>query len=294
MGSNVVNLTNYISKGTIEYFTNAVAPLTKFSYNVDSNGLGIGDVVRVYGVQNTSGSSAFTYAAGYSGQGAITTGKQITLSNCSYVPAQFSDTEMGQITPEVVQRITNQNMKRLASDMISGSFTNITTANFPTQAAWSSSAFTSSVAWASLANSADVAAWDDNRTVIANNTAYNYFRSNSSLVNYSYGSPVVQMEGVLPKYFGFDLFRVGVFPSNGETLSAFAAHPSGLLVAMGVHSPPADSGVMAFSTLKDNESGLAVGLVQYYDHVHRTTYLHTECLYGIGLGWNNGIIRIVA
>ena len=63
------------------------------------------------------------------------------------------------------------------------------------------------------------------------------------IVAKSFMSPIAQpsvVEGVIRRLAGFDVYETNILPENGEKLVGFAAHPSGLAVAMRYLEPVAE------------------------------------------------------
>jgi len=290
----VSNLDQLFVQGAIEGFVDLVMPITSFSYAVDVNGASLNDAIRVPFVANASGSSAFTYAAGYSGTSNGVTGKDILLSNLLYQPVSLTDADFAKITPEVVTRLGKQAGARLAADVISASFASVVTAgNYPNSASYTSTAFTSSVALADLDNKANIYKWaDGERTLIAGTTLWNSLMNNSGVTQaYAFGGSEAIRNGTIPSVFGFKPYKTTVTLPNSDT--GFACSTNALLFGMAYHQPKGESnGIVNAIKATDEKTGLVIGLRSFYDPYKATTVKVIEALFGVAKGADNGLIHI--
>jgi hypothetical protein len=227
----VQNLTLYFLEGAIEAFSSKLAPVNAFSYNINQDGAGLNDIVRVpYVTGQASASLAFTYANGYATSGDNVVGKNVTLDYLYYKRWDVTDQEILRMSPEVIRRLGASVGNKLATDAFANILSVVTAANFVSQSQVSSSAFNTQAAMTNLQYIADTLKWGDERAIIANPSLYSSIVSNTSLVNYAYGSPTVVTEGRLPRYFGFDPYMVSSVPTNSEDLQGFAVNPQRLSV----------------------------------------------------------------
>lgn len=290
------NMEQLFLNGAIEGFTDLVMPITSFSYASDTAGASLNDKVKVAYVANASGSSAFTYAAGYSGAGQGVTGKDITLDKLLYQPIQLTDADFAKITPEIVTRLGRQAGARLASDVLSASFAAvITEGNFPVSSSvpYTAAAFSSSVAWADLDKMANDAKWPDGeRALIAGTTLWQACMQNTTFNQaYGYGGTELVRSGTIPMAFGFKPYKTTVTLPNSD--KGFAVNPNAVLLGMAWHQPQGEAAsVVASTRALDEKTGLVIGYRSWYDPAKATTIRVIDCLFGVALGNANALIHI--
>lgn len=291
----VSNLTLYFLEGAMESFTNLVVPVTAMSYNVQPTGAGLNDIVRVPFVLNTSASSDFAYSTGYANTGNAVTGKNVTLDGLKYQLFNSTDSEILRMSPEVIRRLGRQAGSRLGSDVLNNVMGAVTSSAFPNSSSYVSNEYSSSAAWTALVTIADNLKWPEERAVVVEPTTYGYMLSNASLVNYAYGSPVVVQDGKIPKYFGFNPYRVTNYTAKVDaygTSVGFALHPNGILVGMAYHSPQDELPYTEKQMIKDEKSGLVLGWRVFPDMAKATVYRAVDCLFGKATGDPNGVVII--
>lgn len=99
------------------------------------------------------------------------------------------------------------------------------------------------------------------------------------------------VEAQIRRLAGFDLHETVILPENGEKLVGFAAHPSGLAVAMRYLVPAAEYDEAGAVT--DPETGLTFGYLRYTETTSNRVFVTIECLYGFKVALADGIKRIV-
>ena len=99
------------------------------------------------------------------------------------------------------------------------------------------------------------------------------------------------IEAQIRRLAGFDLHETVILPENGEKLIGFAAHPSGLAVAMRYLMPVAEYDEAGAVT--DPETGLTFGYLRYTETSSNRVFVTVECLYGFKVALADGIKRIV-
>ena len=114
------------------------------------------------------------------------------------------------------------------------------------------------------------------------------------IVAKSFMAPIAQpgvVEAQIRRLAGFDMFETTILPENGEKLVGFAAHPSGLAVAMRYLEPVAEYDEAGAVT--DPETGLTFGYLRYTETQSNRIFVTVECLYGYKQAIADGIKRIV-
>ncbi len=99
------------------------------------------------------------------------------------------------------------------------------------------------------------------------------------------------VEAQIRRLAGFDLHETVILPENGEKLVGFAAHPSGLAVAMRYLEPVAEYDEAGAVT--DPETGLTFGYLRYTETQSNRVFVTVECLYGYKQAIAEGIKRLL-
>jgi len=290
----VTNLNKYLTMGAIQGFTPLSAPIQAFSYVVKPGASSLNDVVRVPYAQNLSSSFAFNYSSGYSNDGNTISGQAVTMNNLLYQRIALSDSDLALLNEEALISIGAQCGRRLAADFVSASIASVvSTGNYATQAAYSSSAYSSSIGITNLDNVANTLAWPDGeRALICGTTLWNSLLNNPSINQaYAFGSSDPVQFGKLKDFFGFSPYKVSFALPNIDT--GFAVNPNGILVANGYHAPT-DQGTqyMTADQIVIEGTGLTVGFRQFYVPLLATSYRVFDVLGGCAVGNANGVIHI--
>lgn len=295
MATSVSGLTLYFLQGVIAAYSNMLAPLNAFSFNVNQEGAGLNDIIRVPWINAESGSSTFAYSTGYANSTDTVTGKNVTLDTLLYKRWDITDTDILRTSPEVLNKMGQKVGTRLASDALGKVFQAVTASNFAQVSALTSSGYNTQAAFVALQQSASVLLWPtEERSLIVNPTLYANIVSNTSLVNYAYGSPSVVQEGKLPKYFGFTPYVVTNLASNSENIQGFACSPDAMLVGMAYHRPQDEIPYTEKQVMKDNVTGLVIGFRQWGDWTLAKVNRVVDTLFGTAVGNPTAAIRITS
>jgi hypothetical protein len=131
------------------------------------------------------------------------------------------------------------------------------------------------------------------RALILDDTYYTNLIADE-VISRSFVLPVSQpgiIEAQLHRLGGFDLYPTRIIPENKEKLVGFAAHPSGLALAMRYLVPVAEYDEAGAIT--DPETGLTFGYLRYTETSSNRIFITVECLYGFKAAIADGIKRIV-
>ncbi|MDR1190118.1 MAG: hypothetical protein LBK60_00445 [Verrucomicrobiales bacterium] len=107
------------------------------------------------------------------------------------------------------------------------------------------------------------------------------------------GSTAELREGVLTKLAGFAVRETAILPENGERLKGFVCTPDAELVAMRYLQPQKSHDYHRAEAIADPETGLTIGLRQWYDKDTGTDKVILEALYGYQVGNAAALKRIV-
>jgi len=108
------------------------------------------------------------------------------------------------------------------------------------------------------------------------------------------GSDEAVRGGMFTKLSGFRVFESNVVPANGENLVGFAGVPSGMAIAMRYLQPQDGHGYSMAEPLVDDQTGLVLGIREFYDVKAGIKYMTFEALGGKAVGIAGGLKRIVS
>lgn len=290
--SAVNNLEQTFLAGAIGAFTAILAPISAFSYAVNVDGAAKGDIIKVPFVSNTSGSSAFDYATGYTANGNGVTGKNITLDTILYQKVDLTDADMTRLSPETLTRLGESAGARLAADVMSASFAKVVTnANFPTSASCLSNELTASAGLVKQTKQCDDASWSlPNRNLILGTAAYGNLTSNPSVATaYAYGSNQPITKGQVPEVFGFSPYKINVPLPTG--VNGLVLNPNAILLGMAFHRAYDPKNTVQVDQATGT-NGLTIGLRTWYDAGTATQKRVLECLFGAAVGDTNALYQM--
>jgi hypothetical protein len=186
-------------------------------------------------------------------------------------------------------------VKQLAEDVLKDILSEITAANFgaPAIAPFAATDFTYRKTLEIREACSIVKMPITDRSLILDDAYYTNILTDD-VVNKSFILPLATpgvIEAQLRRIAGFDVFPSTILPDNGEDLVGFAAHPSGMAIAMRYLVPVAEYDEAGAVT--DPETGLTFGYLRYTETSSNRIFVTVECLYGFRAAMSQGIRRLV-
>jgi len=108
------------------------------------------------------------------------------------------------------------------------------------------------------------------------------------------GSAEAVKDGMFTKLSGMNVYESDVIPANAENLVGFAGNGSGMAIAMRYLAPQDGNTYAAAEPLVDPETGMVLGMREWYDNDTGTKYLTFEAMGGKAVGIAAGLKRIVS
>lgn len=283
-----------VAQNALQPFMAALTPLRAFSTNFSPEPADKLDTVRVPVVGTPSQSSNF--AGNYTANADSTvTVAPVVLNRHKYKTVHVTAREAAETAVPVLENLIASAVKQLAEDVLVDIFSEITAANYgaPAITALASSAFDYKkvLALREACSAAKMPISD--RSLILDDAYYTNLLADD-VASKSFVLPLSQpgvIEAQLRRIGGFDVFPSTVLPENGEKLAGFAAHPSGLAIAMRYLTPVAEYDEAGAVT--DPETGLTFGYLRYTETSSNRIFVTVECLYGFKTAISAGIKRIV-
>lgn len=94
-------------------------------------------------------------------------------------------------------------------------------------------------------------------------------------------------EGQIPRVLGADIYETNSLPGNSISLMGFIANPQAIGVAMRYLAPQDGNTYNYAAPVTDPETGLTMGVRDYYDNSAGIRYMVLECQYGYAAGLTN-------
>lgn len=284
-----------ISRGVIQGFTTAIAPMAALNTLFSDDAAQKGDRVSVPRLASTLDAAADKSVGGaYTIQDIDSDAVEILLNKHKYVSMGADDIEVANSSALVLERYGIRKGNLLAKTVAQDVFSEITNANF------GAAAFTGAASTFDEDDVADIAeACDDDdmpadsRFLVLSNAYITALRKSGSIKDTSgYGYNAI-MSGNIPELHGFKVIPSNIIPANGENLVGFATDGSGIAAAFRYLAPQSGHKYERAEAVV-GDGGITLGLRDWYseDYGNRRTVM--ECVYGYETGLTAGIKRLVS
>jgi len=105
----------------------------------------------------------------------------------------------------------------------------------------------------------------------------------------------VARSGMLPNLAGFkQVLECTCIPGNSENLVGFACNPQAIALGVRYLRPQSGHNYIAARPVTDPETGLTIGLRQFYDEDKAIMYYAYECNYGFETSMDAALVRLVS
>ena len=283
-----------VAQTALQPWMAGLLPLRAFSTNFSPEPADKLDTVRVPVVGAPSQSSEF--AGNYTTNADSTVSViPVQLNKHKFKTVHVTAREASETALNVLETLVSSAVKQLAQDVLQDIFSAITADPYgaPAIPALAASAFDLQK---SAGDPRGVQQRQDARDRPLARARWRVFHQllGDEIVAKSFMPPIAQpgvVEAQIRRLAGFDIFETVILPENGEKLVGFAAHPSGLAVAMRYLEPVAEYDEAGAVT--DPETGLTFGYLRYTETQSNRIFVTVECLYGYKQAIADGIKRIV-
>ena len=271
-----------------------LTPLRAFSTNFSPEPADKLDTVRVpvVGAPGLSSDFAGDYTANAD---STVTVIPVQLNRHKFKTVHVTAREAAETALNVLDTLVASAVKQLAQDVLQDIFSEITAANYgaPAITALAASAFDYKKVLA-IREACSLAKMPINDRSLVLDGAYFTNLLADDVVAKSFYLPLTQpgvIEAQIRRIAGFDVHETVILPENDEKLVGFAAHPSGLAVAMRYLVPVAQYDEAGAVT--DPDTGLTFGYLRYTETSSNRIFVTVECLYGFKVAIASGLKRIV-
>ncbi len=283
-----------VAQNALQPWMAGLLPLRAFSTNFSPEPADKLDTVRVPVVGAPSASSEFTgsYTANADSTVSVI---PVQLNKHKFKTVHVTAREAAETALNVLETLVSSAVKQLAQDVLQDIFSSITADPYgaPGIPALAASAFDYKKVL-SIREACSIAKMPVTDRALVLDGAYFTNLLGDEIVAKSFMAPIAQpgvVEAQIRRLAGFDIFETTILPENGEKLVGFAAHPSGLAVAMRYLEPVAQYDEAGAVT--DPDTGLTFGYLRYTEVQSNRIFVTVECLYGYKQAIADGIKRIV-
>jgi hypothetical protein len=283
-----------VAQNALQPFMAGLTPLRAFSTNFSPEPADKLDTVRVPVIGAPGQSSDFAGNYTTNADSTITV-VPVVLSRHKYKTVHVTAREAAETALPILDNLVAAAVKQLAEDVLKDVFSEITAANFGTPAipALAATAFNYRKTLEMREACSAVKMPITGRSLILDDAYYTNLLTDD-VVSKSFILPLSQpgvIEAQLRRIAGFEVFPSTILPDNGEKLVGFAAHPSGIAIAMRYLVPVAEYDEAGAVT--DPETGLTFGYLRYTETSSNKIFVTVECLYGFKAAMSQGVRRLV-
>jgi len=278
----------------LEAFVAGLTPLRAFSTDFSPEFSERGKTVNVPLI-GAAGAS-YDFAGSYSqNKDSNVEGLPVQLDRHKVQSLHLTDKEVSESSWVSLERLAKSKGHQLAQDVLTDIWSLVTAANYP-EIAWTgaAAAFDADGVLAIRSECAGINMPATERSLILDSAYYSALLGDQRIAH-SYLMQMSQpslMEGRIPRVYGFDIHETTIMPDNGEELTGFTAHPSGMAIAMRYLSPIRPEAYIEALPVTDPETGITLGFRRYYDTDSGMEIAAFECVYGFRTAVPKGILRI--
>lgn len=272
-------------------------PLMSFSTDFSGDARQPGEKISVLRetYPNDAVATKATHAA-YTIQDADSDAVEISLGQPKYVSYALDDTEIAQSSVVNMEVYGAGKGNHLANGILTDIWGLITNTNFSTAAFVGAASTFDADDVADIKDALDDAdVPPDGRSLVLGN-AYltNLIKDNAIQSAANLGSAEVIREGSIGRLMGFDVYSSNVIPDNSENLVGFACHRSAIAVAMRYLAPQDGNTYHRAEALTDPQSGITIGLRDWYDNSTGQRKRVLEVVHGKVVGIAGALKRITS
>ena len=282
-----------VAQTALQPFLKTLLPVAAFSRNFSPSPADKGDMIRVPIVGAPAESNDFQgdYTAN---SGADIQTVPVVLNRHKYKTVHVTATEAADTALNVLETLVVSAAQQLAIDVVQDIFTAITAAAYgaPAINPLAPSDFNYKSVLGVRAKCAEAKMPVSERSLILDSSYYTNLLADDVVAksfNLNLSAPGV-VEGDVKRLAGFNIYETLAIPLTQDDLCGFAAHPSGLAIAMRYLQPVAQ--YEEAGAVTDPVTGLTFGYLRFTLPQHGVVFVTLECLYGFATAIPAGIQRI--
>jgi len=286
-----------ISDAVLQAFVAGVAPLRAFCLNASPGAISDrGNKVKVLSVPAQDAAIDFVAADGYVMQDADAEGVDVTISRHKFVSWALSDTEIANSPIIELESFGQQKGHQLARAVFQDILSLVTAANYGTAGFVGAASTFDSDDVVDIGKVCDDADWPGaGRSLILASAYHAALRKDNAIQDASaFGTDDSIRRGVVPSLDTFEsIYKSTILPANAEALVGLAVLPQAILIANRYLQPQEGHKYSRAEPVSD-ESGLTLGLREWYNEDLGSCRIVMECNYGYVRGLAAAIKRITS
>ncbi|MDR1190078.1 MAG: hypothetical protein LBK60_00235 [Verrucomicrobiales bacterium] len=283
-----------IARSAVVGFRQGLLPLDAISKNVSPEPAERGNSVKVLRLSSAGTVQTFDPATGYAIADSTADGVDVALDKHKFVSWQLTDKEKIGTAISDIETFGLLKGWNLAKQVLTDVLAAVTAAKFGAAVTSSDAADFDLDAVFDIRNALTVAGWPPIGRALVLDSAYYANLLKELKIASAAGGDAELRNGTLTRLAGFNVFESAIIPANGEDLKGFAVEPDALLVALRYLAPQEGHKYEIAEPVVDADSGVTLGLRQWYDENSGSKRCVLEALYGSNVGNPAALKRIVS
>ena len=283
-----------IKQGALQGFVDALLPLAAFSFDVSPQA---GERGASVSVGLISSQSAGDFAGSYAtNPDSTVSAVSVTMNVHKFKTVHLTDTQLANSSILKLEELGYQAGHAVGVAFVANVLSIVTAANYSTAIHTGlASAFDSDdvVDIRTALNTAKVPK-AGRKLVLDSDYIGALLKDDSIKTVANLGVADAVRDGMYTQLSGMKIYESDVIPDNSENLVGFAGNGSGMAIAMRYLEPQDGNTYSMAEPLVDNETGMVLGVREWYDNATGTKYLTFEALGGKAVGIAAGLKRIVS
>lgn len=217
----------------------------------------------------------------------------LTITRLIHKTFAFNDAERNSFNTSLIEGHARVAAHAVGMSLVNDLLALITVANFPTETVYAANAH-DRAAFVEVNDKLTLRkAPTSGRVSVLNSPYFKKLLGDTTIVANA-GEPRDSVSsGQIGNVDGVSVHRYAFLPTNAQNLGGFIAIPEALLVATRLPAPPEAPFPGTIQTVKDDNTGLAMQLRQWYDASRGKEYRSYSLLTGVAKGIPAGLERIV-
>ncbi len=276
-----------LANSALQAFTKTLLPITKFARNFSASPGVHGTYILVPLI---GALTATTFNGSYAVCGGTKTVITVQLNKHKVIAIGQNDLDFWNNSASDLESFGFQQGKALGTLVLQDILSLVTTTNFSISTSVASTAYdVPQLRRARLDLNLSDAPMDP-RQLLLEAVPYDALLAVTNFVQaYAYKTNDVLYEGRIMHALGFDINEVnGILPGGTASVAGFACHANAIAVAMRYLAPQAGNTYNEARPFTDPETGITIGLRDFYDNLTGSRYINLECNYGRSVGISAG------
>jgi hypothetical protein len=289
MANTATNMTTQVYLDwTLKGFTDYFVPMNIWTLDASPAPVDRGSQVVVPFVISGSVAQDWAAATGYVAQSATREGLQLNINKHKYVYTHLNDTEVANSAITSLQQVAYNQGAGLAAAVATDILTVFTSSNYSNGATLDSASLVSVSSLIDVREAVSGLKWPEvGRNIIMKSKGFKFLLKDNDLKYIYRGSGEVQTGAQIRNVFGWEgVYENNLLPSldSGKTLAHVSCNRDAVLVANRYLAPQEGHKYSVAVAATHPESGITLGLREWYDEAYGRKNSVIECSYGYRVG----------